>query len=111
MSGGVDVANATDPLRVLQGVSHDTFVGCIHIVFPFDTTVAADAVLGIVNARQELTTDDYLFPCLQRRQLPCSALAGGFLRLHLLFLYSQGLQAWLVGVAGHTVTGTDLRWQ
>ena len=62
-------------------------MGCILVIYPFDTTVAADAVLGVVDCRQELTADEHLFPCLQRRQFARSALAGGFLRLYLL-LYS-----------------------
>ena len=96
------VANAAEPLGVLQGILHHAFVGRILVVCPFDTTVAADAVLDIVDRNQELVTDENLLPCLQRRQLPRSTLAGGFFRLHLLF-YSQGFQAWLVSVTGHTV--------
>ena len=47
--GGLGVANATAPLRILQGVSHHAFVGCILVIYPLDTAVAADAVLGIVD--------------------------------------------------------------
>jgi hypothetical protein len=63
-------------------------VGCVFIVYPFDTTVATGAILNIVDIHQELVTDEYLFPCLQRRQFAPSTLAGGFLRLDLLF-YGQ----------------------
>jgi hypothetical protein len=110
MSSGIHVADATDPFRVLQRVSHDAFVGRVHVVFPLNTAVTADAILSVVDRHQELAVDEYLLPCLQRRQLPRSALAGGFLRLDLLFLYSQILQACLVSVAGYAVTGADLCW-
>ena len=54
-----------------------------------DTAVAADAILNVVDIHQELVTDEYLFPCLQRRQFACSTLSGGFLRFDFL-LYRQG---------------------
>ena len=111
MLGGVYVTNAADPIRVYQRISHDAFVGCFHVGHSLNAAVATDAILDIVDRYQELATDEYLLPCLQRRQLTRSALAGGFLRLYLLFLYSQGFQADPVGVAGRTGTGTDLRWR
>ena len=86
-SGGLGVANATDPLGVFYGITYPTFMGCVFVVYPFDTTMAADAVLGVMNRRQELAANEHLLPCLQRRQFARSALAGGFLRLYLL-LYS-----------------------
>jgi hypothetical protein len=45
----LSVANTAEPFIVFQGISHHTFVGCILIVFPLNTTVTVNAVLDIVD--------------------------------------------------------------
>jgi hypothetical protein len=110
VSCSVDVADATNPVRILKRVTDDAFVSDLHVVHPLNAAVAANAVLNVVKICQEPSVDQDLFPCLQRRQLSRSALAGGFLRLYLLFFFDgQILQACLIGMAGHTVAGCDLR--